>query len=131
MKILSLKNDIALTKREVHCPCNNFVSYRFLIKEDNMGFTMTKTVIPKGGPHFWNYKNHLEACYCVSGNAIITNKLNGMAYKIFHDIMYVLDSHEPHTFEAIEETTLICVLTPALVGNEVHNEFGSYPLEVY
>lgn len=43
------------------------VSNRILLAEDNMGFTMTKTVIEPGKQVFQHYKNHLESCYCVSG----------------------------------------------------------------
>ena len=42
------------------------------------------------------------------------------------DTTYVLDHHEKHYFEALEEVTLICVFNPPLVGGEVHAEDGSY-----
>ena len=42
--------------------------------------------------------------------------------------MYVLDAHEKHTLEIIETVRMICVFTPALVGQEIHDEEGAYPL---
>ena len=40
---------------------------------------------------------------------------------------YVVDKHDAHYFTAMEETTLICVFNPPLVGKEIHDESGSYP----
>jgi hypothetical protein len=91
-----------------------------------MGYGMTKTVIPVNGPQHWHYKNHLESCYCVSGKGILTNLRTKEYYAIEPDTTYVLDKHDDHTFEALEETTLICVFNPPLTGKEVHQKDGSY-----
>jgi ParB-like chromosome segregation protein Spo0J len=105
------------------------VSNRILVERDGMGFGMTKTVIqPSAGKVFQQYKNHLESCYCVSGLATLTNAATGEVFSIGPDHTYVLDNNDPHYFEAHEETTLICVFNPPLVGPEVHDEQGSYPL---
>ena len=39
----------------------------------------------------------------------------------------MLNKHDAHWFEAHEETILICVFNPPLIGQEVHDPFGSYP----
>lgn len=128
MKIVKI-NEIKNTDREVHCPKGGFVSNRILLESDNMGYGMTKTVIPPNGKQFWHYKNHLESCYCVSGRGELTNKLSGETFVIEPDTTYVLDKHDPHYFEAFEEVTLICVFNPPLRSGEVHNENGSYDIE--
>lgn len=102
------------------------VSNRILLKSDNMGFSMTKTVITPGKKVFQHYKNHLEACYCVSGSATLTNHVTGEEFHIGPDVTYVLDKNDPHWFEAHEETVLICTFNPPLVGSEIHKEDGSY-----
>lgn len=112
--------------RVVECPNGGFTSNRILLENDGMGYGMTKTVIPPNGKQFWHYKNHLESCYCVSGRGELINTINGETFEIAPDTTYVLDNHEPHTFEAFEEVTLICVFNPPLVGHEVHQEDGSY-----
>lgn len=101
-------------------------SHRMVLKSDGMGYTMTKTVIEPGRVNRWHYKSHLESCYCVSGSAELTNERTGESFQISQDDTYVLDEHDPHTFEAFEETTLICVFNPPLSGDEVHKEDGSY-----
>lgn len=124
MKIVDVN---ALPKeRIVECPNGGFVSNRILLDTDNMGYSMTKTVIPPNGKQNWHYKYHLESCYCVSGKGELTNKKTGEVYEIKPDVTYVLDKHDDHYFEAFEECVLICVFNPPLTGREVHQEDGSY-----
>ncbi len=103
-------------------------SYRALLKSDNMGFSLMKTVIPKGGPHHWHYVNHLEACYCISGSGILIDLKTGIRYIIQPDTVYVLDNHDDHTFEATEDTVLISIFNPPLKGTEKHDENGHYSI---
>tara|TARA_R110000851_G_scaffold205081_1_gene357052 strand:+ start:2547 stop:3437 length:891 start_codon:yes stop_codon:yes gene_type:complete len=127
MKIINVKE---LEKdRVIECPKGGFVSNRILLDEDNMGYTMTKTVIPVNGKQFWHYKDHLESCYCVKGKGELTNKETGETFEISEDITYVLDKNDAHYFEAFEEVTLICVFNPPLTGKEVHKDDGSYESE--
>lgn len=123
MKIISVDSLESSRKVKFH----SGVSNRFLVASDGMGFSMTKTVIEPGKKVFQHYKNHLESCYCVSGRAILINAATGEEYLIVPDIVYSLDCNDPHYFEALEQTTLICVFNPPLVGPETHGDDGSYP----
>lgn len=125
MRVVSLK-DIEGTAREVHCPHEGFISYRYLLEQDGMGFGLCKTVIPQGPPQHWHYKHHLEACFCVSGGGTLTNLRTGEWFTILPDRCYVLDKHDDHTFEALQDTVLISVFNPPLIGREVHDQTGSY-----
>ena len=125
MKVIEMY-DIEGSEREVKCPNGGFVSYRYLLESDNMGFTLTKTVIPRGAYQHWHYTNHLEACFCISGKGYLKAKSSSLRYEIKPDTMYALDSHDDHEFRAEEEVTLICVFNPPLKGREIHREDGSY-----
>jgi len=105
------------------------VSNRILLKSDGMGYTMTKTVVEPGQKVFQHYKNHLESCLCISGHARLENAATGEIFNITPGVCYVLDKHDPHYFEAYEETVLICVFNPPLTGQEIHQEDGSYTAE--
>jgi len=111
---------------KVTCPNGGFTSFRFLLEKDGMGFSLHKTVIPKGEPQHWHYKHHLEACYCVSGKGWLVNLKTRERFYIVPDTTYVLDKHDDHTFQAIEDTVLISVFNPPVTGKEVHQEDGSY-----
>ena len=108
--------------------CTGCTSHRLVLDSDNMGYAMTKTIVPPGGRQFWHYKDHLESCFCVSGKGALTDVETGEEILIEPDTTYVLDKHDPHYFEAIEETILICVFNPPLIGDETHDEDGSYAL---
>ncbi len=91
-----------------------------------MGFGLHKTIIPTGGPYHWHYKNHLEACYCIKGKGFITDLKTGIKHMITPDVVYVLNDHDDHIFEAVEDTVLISVFNPPLTGHEIHGADGSY-----
>lgn len=122
-------SDIAHTNREVHCPQGGFVSFRYLLERDGMGFSLHHTEIPvTPEPQHWHYKNHLEACYCVSGRGWLVNLKTRERFYIKANTMYALDSHDDHTFQALEPVVLISVFNPPLTGKEVHNADGSYDI---
>lgn len=103
-------------------------SLRFITASHNVGFSVNKTVIPKGDANRWHYKYHHEACYCISGYGILTNIETGETFDIKPDTCYLLDNNDDHTFQAIEDTVLISIFNPPLVGNEKHDEDGSYSI---
>lgn len=123
MQILKI-SDIKGTEREVQG--DGFTSLRVLLECDNMGFSLHKTIIPKGEPRHWHYKYHLEACYCISGRGMITNLDNNEVHVITPDTIYVLDHYDNHLFEAKEDTVLISIFNPPVKGTEIHKEDGSY-----
>jgi L-ectoine synthase len=43
-------------------------------------------------------------------------------------MMYTLDKHDRHRLKAKTALRIICVFTPALVGTEIHDKDGSYPI---
>lgn len=108
----------------IECPEGNFISNRYLLESDNMGFTITRTEIPEGTKATWHYKKHLEACYCISGGGILRGSQR--SFTVLPDTMYALDKNDKHEFEALTDVVLICVFNPPLKGNEVHKEDGSY-----
>jgi L-ectoine synthase len=125
MKVLTTA-ELTGTERDV--TFNAGRSIRILVASDNMGFSLHKTLIKKGGPYHWHYKNHLESCYCLSGSGILENLTTNERFIIKPDTTYVLDQHDNHTFEALEDTVLISVFNPPVTGKEIHKEDGSYEL---
>jgi len=105
-----------------------FESIRFILKSDGMGFSLHKTIIPKGDVLHWHYKHHKEACFCMKGIGILTNLDTGEVFNIVPDTIYILDNHDNHTFQAIEDVELISVFNPPVSGSEIHNEDGSYSI---
>ena len=70
-------SEIVGTERDVEFEHKGFKSQRLLLEKDGMGFSFHKTILPKGLKQSWHYKKHLEACYCIEGEAFITNLETG------------------------------------------------------
>lgn len=125
MKVVDV-NGLAGTERDVQF--NEGYSIRPVLEKDGMGFSVHKTMIRKGTIGHWHYKNHLESCYCISGKGILTSLDTGEKYDITPDIIYSLDKHDNHTFEAITDVVLISVFNPPVKGSETHKNDGSYAI---
>lgn len=118
--------DITDTERDVHAP--TFVSRRFLLKKDGMGFSFHETILYAGTETYIWYKHHLEAVYCISGEGEVEVLPHGPAYQIRPGTMYALDGHEKHYLRAKTDLRMMCVFNPPLTGQEVHDQDGVYPL---
>ncbi|ALG12573.1 ectoine synthase [Kibdelosporangium phytohabitans] len=109
----------------------NGLSRRFLLEADGMGYTLTDTLVRAGTKSHLEYRNHLEACYCIAGSGEVIDT-EGNSHPITPGVMYALDKHDPHWLVASphEDLRLVCMFTPALRGDEAHNldtdEFSEY-----
>lgn len=119
-------DEISGTDRDVEAP--TFKSRRLLLAQDGMGFSLHDTVLFAGTSTEMEYQNHLEAVYCIEGEAEVTDLSSGLVHKIGPGVMYALDEHEHHVLRAISDFRCVCVFTPPLTGGEVHDEDGVYPL---
>jgi L-ectoine synthase len=114
------------TDREVHAA--NWTSRRLLLAGDQMGFSLHDTVLHAGTETRMCYRNHLEAVYCVAGTGSLEVLATGEVFPIAPGTMYALDQHDEHVLRAATELRMVCVFSPPLVGKEVHDETGAYPL---
>lgn len=127
MKVIK-PDELLLIEPERLVKFNAGISERFLLERDGMGFSLHRTVMKKGGPWNWHYKTHLEACYCISGLGELIDLETGRRYIISPGDTYVLDDHDNHTFEALEDTVLISIFNPPVKGTETHKADGSYDI---
>ncbi len=96
-------------------------SRRFLIEEDKMGYSVTETIINAGSTSLLEYKNHMEACYCISGEGEVVTFDDNKVHPIKPGTIYALDKNDKHYLTAHSEMKLVCVFMPALTGKESHN----------
>jgi L-ectoine synthase len=107
---------------------DGWISRRYLLKKDNLGFSFHETIIEKGAILEMEYKNHLEAVYCIKGHGTITDLNKNKTWLIEPGTMYALNKHDKHRLEGISEMVMMCVFNPPVTGQEVHKKDGSYPL---
>ena len=118
-----LKQSGGYAEKEGH-----WTSARYLLRDDNVGFTVTQTTVAAGQTLVMEYKNHVEANLIIEGEAILTDLDADKTYSLTAGSMYTLDKHDKHKLEAVTDLKIVCVFSPALVGTETHDEDGSYPL---
>src|SRR6266567_2235129 len=99
--IVRKKEDIKGTKGEVYA--ENWSSWRFLHKQDGMGVTLTE--------------------------GILEDIATARRYEIKPGTLYALDKHDQHRLKVTTRMRVICTFFPALVGGEIHDAEGSYPIE--
>jgi len=126
--ILRNIDEIEGSEREVTAENNNWISRRLLLKRDGVGFSLNETIIYEGTETYIWYKNHVEAVYCIEGEGEVELVDENKVYNITPGTLYVLNKHEKHLLRAKKRMRLLCVFNPPLVGSEVHQEDGSYPL---
>lgn len=100
----------------------NGTSHRLLTETDQMGFTVCHTIVRAGTESRLQYRNHLEACYCIDGEGEIEDG-KGNVFPIKVGDIYVLDQHDYHYLRAATNTdlTLVSVFNPPLQGTECHD----------
>ena len=124
--IVKQLEDLIGTERDIRTP--NWSSRRLLLKKDGMGFSFHETIIKAGTETLIWYKNHLEAVYCVTGEGELETVKDNKIFKIKPGTMYALNENDKHKLRGITEMRLVCVFSPALTGDEVHDDHGVYPL---
>ena len=102
----------------------NGLSRRFLLAGDGLGYSITDTIVTAGTKSRLQYRNHLEACYCIEGKGSVI-EMDGTEHEIVPGTIYALDKHDSHYLCASpdEDLRLVCMFTPALTGDE-HHTFG-------
>jgi len=105
-----------------------WTSSRYLLRDDNVGFTLTQTTVAAGTDQVMEYKNHIEANLIIEGRGTVTDIETGEVFDLAPGTMYTLDKHDRHQMTAETDLRIVCVFSPALTGSESHDADGSYPV---
>lgn len=124
--IVRTLTEIEGTDRDVQAETWN--SQRLLLARDGQSFSMHETVLYAGTETTMWYANHIEAVYCVGGEGELVNDETGETHQVRDGTLYLLDGHEHHRLRAHADLRMVCVFTPPVTGQEVHDETGAYPL---
>ena len=123
--IIRSLDEVAGTDRDV--AGEGWRSRRLLVRRDGLGFSLHDTTVAAGADLELEYRHHLEACYCLEGEAELTDLATGAAHAIRPGIVYALDQHDHHRLRVSRDLRLVCVFNPALSGDETHDATGSFP----
>ncbi|MET9325797.1 ectoine synthase [Tsukamurella sp. NPDC003166] len=124
--IVRTTDEITGTERDV--AAGHWRSKRIVLGGDRVGFSFHETVIEPGTVNEFHYANHVEAVWLVEGEGTLLDRETGVEYPLAPGTMYLLDGHERHTVTTRTRMRMLCVFNPPVVGTEVHDENGVYPL---
>jgi L-ectoine synthase len=123
--IIRSLSDVLGTERDV--AGEGWRSRRLLLRDDGMGFSLHDTVVEAGAELNMEYRHHLEACYCLEGEAVVEDLSTGTRHRIVAGTLYALNQHDRHVVRVSETLRLVCVFNPPLTGAETHDASGSFP----
>ncbi len=123
--IVRTLDEVVGTERDV--AGEGWQSRRLLLRRDGLGFSLHDTVVSAGAEMEMEYRNHLEACYCLEGEGEVEDLATGERHAIVPGTVYALDAHDKHVMRVKSDLRLVCVFNPALTGAEVHDDTGAFP----
>jgi L-ectoine synthase len=126
--IVKTEQDIEGGKGETILAGGDARVLRYLLREDGVGFTVSDIRVKAGTSAVLHYKNHIESNLVIEGEGTVEDMATGEVHDLAPGTIYVLDKHDKHRVNAVTAMRVICVFTPPLVGGEVHDEDGAYPL---
>jgi L-ectoine synthase len=118
-------SEVVGTERDV--AGDGWRSRRLLLRDDGMGFSLHDTVVQAGAELQMEYRHHLEACYCLEGEAEVEELATGARHRIVPGTLYALDQHDRHVVRVSQALRLVCVFNPPLAGAETHDASGAFP----
>ena len=124
--IIRHKEDLRGTARAVETGA--WSTTRFLLREDGVGLTLTDVTVRQGSDAVYGYRHHVEVCYCLEGEATLEELATGRVHAVRPGTLWAAAKGERFRFRALAPTRLVSVFTPALVGPEVNDQEGSFPL---
>ena len=102
-------------------------AYRYLTQEDGCGFTVSTPRAPAGKSIVLWYQNHVEANYVLEGEGSVEDKSTGEKWDIAPGTVYVVGPKDRHQVESDTGLYVMSIFNPPLVGDETHDEQGTYP----
>jgi L-ectoine synthase len=123
--IIRSLSDVVGTERDV--AGEGWRSRRLLLRDDGMGFSLHDTVVEAGAELQMEYRHHLEACYCVEGEAEVEELASGARHRIVPGTLYALNQHDRHVVRVSQTLRLVCVFNPPLAGAATPDASGAFP----
>ena len=117
-------DEVIGTDRDVAGP--GWQSRRILLRDDGLGFSLHDTVVQAGAELEMEYRHHLEACYCLEGEAEVEELASGERHAIRPGVVYALNRHDRHVVRVRQTLRLVCVFNPPLAGAETHDAAGAF-----
>lgn len=101
----------------------------FITRSDQVGFSYAAVRLKPGHRSEHLHKHHTSACLVLEGALEVTDLGAGTARRLGPGSLCCVGHEDRHRLHAVDEVHMISVLNPALVGSEVLDHEGGYPLD--
>ena len=98
---------------------------RMLTQADDIGFGFSDVHFDAGAEANLWYKNHWEANHLVSGTATVEDLTTGESWQLEPGMAYMVGPKDRHRVRAETDLHILSVFSPALRGDEQHDEDGA------
>ena len=103
------------------------VSRRYLVADDHLGFSFSTVHLTAGQEADLWYKHHWEANLVLDGTVEVTDKASGHVHTLGPGALYLVGPTDRHHVRATTDVHVISVFDPPIIGDEKHDQDGSYP----
>jgi len=100
---------------------------RMLTQADDVGFGLSDVHLDAGAEAVLWYKHHWEANHILAGSGEVTDLTTGESWKLAPGIAYNVGPRDRHRLGATTDLHLLSIFSPALKGDEQHDEEGALP----
>lgn len=130
--IIRRSDEVKGSERHVFGKTGTWDSQRYILADDEVGFSFHVTTLYANNRIPLWYKNHVEAVYVINGQLFITwvheDGVTPQGQMLYPGDMYLLDRHDKHQLQPYVDTVVACVFNPPVTGTEDHDADGSYEL---
>jgi quercetin dioxygenase-like cupin family protein len=98
---------------------------RMLTQADEVGFGLSDVRLDAGAEAVLWYKHHWEANHILDGSGEVTDLTTGESWKLAPGTAYNVGPRDRHKLRATTDLHLLSVFSPALKGDEQHDEEGA------
>ncbi|HYB10301.1 MAG TPA: ectoine synthase [Alphaproteobacteria bacterium] len=98
---------------------------RMLTKADDVGFGLSDVHLMAGAEAILWYKHHWEANHILAGSGEVSDLTSGENWKLEPGTAYNVGPRDRHKLRAVSDLHLLSVFSPALAGDEQHDETGT------
>ena len=111
--------------REIAAANGQARTIRMLTQADDIGFGFSDVHFDAGAETILWYKNHWEANHMVSGTGTVEDLSTGESWKLAPGMAYMVGPKDRHRLRAETDLHILSIFSPALRGDEQHDEDGA------
>jgi L-ectoine synthase len=126
-RMLKRADEMRAASKEMVVANGQARTIRLLTQAEDVGFGLSEVQVDAGAEIVLWYKHHWEANHILIGTGDVTDRTSGRSWKLQPGMAYNVGPRDRHRLHARTDLHLLIVFSPALKGDEQHDEAGTLP----